>query len=113
MLPLDKIMTYTTFCTVELNPPVEQTMFRVSFPDGTFVDDHVAKMLYKVGDPVDEDQAVYEFMLRHGFTGVTGVIALLKRQMALWQYILMGVGIIMILAALYMMLLKWIKRRRQ
>gem|GEM_PF-5984779 len=70
--------------------------------------DYNAKIFYRVGDPVDIDRAVDDFIQRHGFTGD---ITLPKRQLALWQYICMGIGIIMILIALYSMLMKRIKEQ--
>ena len=94
------------FENFEINPPVDASVFQLEFPEGVHVEDYVDKKYYKVDDPMDEEKAVYEFMQRHGFTGN---ITLPKRQMVLWQYILMGIGIVMILIALYGMLMKRIK----
>jgi hypothetical protein len=100
------MMDYVVFSSVEINPPIEKNMFNVSFPNGTFVEDFVVKKVYKVGDPVDEDKAIDDFIQRYGFTGD---ITLPQQRMTPLRYFLMGVGIAMVLFALYQMIQKWRK----
>ena len=101
--PLDRIMDCVTFSCVEINPPVKKDMFSVSFPDGTEVDDYVAKRIYKIGDPINEDRAINDFMVLHGLTGES---FLPKRSNTL-RCILLGTGVIIIIGiAVYQMMQK-------
>jgi len=101
--PLDKRMTEIRYIDVNLNPQIDDGMFQIVILDNTYVTDYITKTYYRIGDPVDEDKAIYDFMQRHGFTGD---VPLPTQRMGLLQYILMGVGVVMILFALYSMLLK-------
>ena len=92
----------------EYLPKIPVKEFQVTFPDGTTVEDHVAKKFYKVGDLLDEDKAIDEFILRHGLTG--NVPPQVRRGNVI-RYILMGTGIIMIVIALYQMIQQ--KRRKE
>jgi hypothetical protein len=95
------------FESLEINPPVDAHTFQIDFPDGAYVDDYVTKKFYKVGDPVDEDQAMYDFMQRHG---LTGDVLLSSQRLSLLRYILMGAGLAMILFAFYKMIIqRWRK----
>jgi hypothetical protein len=72
-------------------------------PDGYYVDDFTQKLRYKVGTPVGEYEAINNFMRSHG---ITGNVPLPQQHMTPLQYVLMGIGIVMILIALYSMLMK-------
>lgn len=86
--------------------PVEE--FRVDFPIGAEVSDHVAKMFYKVGDPIDEDRAIDDFIQLYGFTGD---VPSHMRHWNVLRYVLMGIGIFMILIALYRIIQRWRKKQ--
>lgn len=90
----------------ECLPKVLKNEFQVTFPDGTEVEDYIAKKFYKVGDSIDEDSAIDEFMQRHGLTG--NVPAQIKRGNVL-RYVVMGTGLLLIAIAAYQFVQKWRK----
>jgi hypothetical protein len=67
--PLDKLLTEFHYTDVEFMSNVNNQAFQFKIPDGTYVTDHIAKKYYKVGDLVDEDEAISDFITRHGLTG--------------------------------------------
>jgi hypothetical protein len=98
--PLDRLMDITTFSSVKFNPSIKQENFQLSFPDGTIVEDFIAKKYYKVGDMIDEDQAISDFMLLNNLTG--DVPRPQHRYGIAFRYILIGTGIVLIVIAIYL-----------
>jgi len=90
----DTEMRYEEF---EYLPKISVEDFQVTFPKGTEVSDHVAKMFYKVGDHFDEDFAINEFMERYGFTG--DVPSQMGRG-GIFRYTFMIIGFALIFIAL-------------
>ena len=93
-----------TFEEVKINPPIKSDLFVLSMPDGYYVDDFTKNLRYKVGMPIDEDQAIENFMRRHDLTG--DVPPQMKRWFFL-RYISTGIGIVLILIVLYRMVRRW------
>lgn len=91
------------FESVEINPITRPDLFVISMPDGTYVDDYIEKLRYKVGDIFEEDQAIEAFMQTHG---LTGDIPIKMRRGNTIRYILMGTGIILICIAIFQMIQK-------
>jgi hypothetical protein len=87
---------------------LDTSRFQLDFPDGIYVEDQIRKMYYKVGNPLDEDKAISDFMTRHHLTGNVP----LSKNRYFYAYILRSVliisGIVLIVVALY---LRFFKKR--
>ena len=99
--------TVLTYSNVRIHEKTNANSFMSDFPDGIHVTDYDAKRYYKVGDPVSADKAIGDFMTRHNLTG--NVPSQVRRGNVI-RYILMGIGSIMIIIALYQMIQQ--KRRK-
>ena len=106
VMPLDKraiIVTYHSFRFVDT---IQAELFQFIFPDGIYVNDHIAHKYFKVGDLLNEDKAIDEFIQRHG---LTGDVPLQVRRGNTLRYVMMCAGLILIGIALYQMVQKWRK----
>jgi hypothetical protein len=105
--PLDYLMDTLTFYAVEFNFPVQKEDFELTFPNNTYVKDFVAKKIYKVGDIIDEDKAISDFMTRYNLTGnVPAKLAVGP----IFRYVLIIIGGLMILISLFLTIRKrWLK----
>jgi hypothetical protein len=98
--PDSKINNTLTYANFIINPPIDSKSFVIDFPDGTYVDDQIQKMYYKIGDLIDEDKAISDFMLLHNLTG--DVPRPQHRYGIAFRYILIGTGIVLIVIAIYL-----------
>jgi hypothetical protein len=78
--------------------------FQVNFPNGIHVEDKIKKMYYKVGDILDEDKAISDFMTRHG---LTGNVPYKSTYGDIIRIILITIGSLMILASIILYIRKW------
>jgi hypothetical protein len=83
---------------VKLLQSVSVDMFQIDFPNGTMVSDMVNKMEYKVGDLVDHDKAVENFMRKHNLINNFPSETLHRGNIV--RYILMTLGIILIIVGI-------------
>ena len=91
------------YSDVEIISSPSSQDYTIDFPDGTFATDHLTKMAYRVGDPLDKEKAIDEFIRRHGLSGDP---FLTKRSNTL-RCILLGTGVIIIIGiAVYQMMQK-------
>jgi hypothetical protein len=61
-----KTGTTVSFTNVVANPNVTDESFRITFPKGTIVDDHIQKIQYTVGvTPADEAKQVQDYLQRY------------------------------------------------
>jgi hypothetical protein len=104
--PLDYLMDIYSFSSVKLNPSVQKENFQLLFPKGTYVEDFVAKKFYKVGDIIDEDKAISDFMTRHG---LTGNVPHKSTHGNIVRIILITLGSLMILASIILYIIKKLK----
>jgi hypothetical protein len=95
--PLDKLMTEFHYTDVEFNPKVNDESFQFKIPDGSYVTDYITKTYYKVGDLVDEDKAISDFMTRYN---LTGNVPKTTTAGGIVRYVLIVVGGLMILASI-------------
>lgn len=98
------LVEYDTFAT---HSGSSISDYSLSFPDGTFVDDFIKSIRYRVGDPINVDKAIDEFMQRHGLTGDFPKKTFRNNAI---RFTLIGAGLILIGIAVYQMLQQ--KRRR-
>ncbi|MDR2171955.1 MAG: hypothetical protein LBP59_17560 [Planctomycetaceae bacterium] len=92
------------FDSFQYNPAITKDSFSLNFPDGIYVDDHVAKKYYRVGDVVEEDRKTDDFMTRRG---LTGDIPIRKESSVITNYIFMSIGGLMIIAGIVIIIRKW------
>jgi hypothetical protein len=103
IFPLDKLMTEFHYKDVEFLSNVSNQAFQFKIPDGTYVTDHIAKKYYKVGNLVDEDKAISDFMTRHG---LTGNVPYKPTYSNIVRIILITIGGLMILASIILYIRK-------
>jgi hypothetical protein len=98
--PLEKRPDFTrlNFKDVKVNPPVDEETFRLTFPNGTRVDDYIHKKLYFVGEIKDEQKSIQAFRIRHQLTGNTPKIY----GVSLWRIFSIGLGAFLLIVALYL-----------
>ncbi|MDR2440796.1 MAG: hypothetical protein LBE12_15655 [Planctomycetaceae bacterium] len=105
--PLDKRMTILYFSDIEFDPKVNEQSFQLQIPNGTYVTDHITKKYYKVGDIVDEDKAISDFMTRYN---LTGNVPAQSKVASIVRYSLITIGGLMILISLFLIIRKrWLK----
>jgi hypothetical protein len=95
--PLDYLFDVYWFSLVEINQPMHKEDFLLSFPANTYVKDFVAKKVYKVGDPVNEDKAISDFMDRYKLTGNVSV----NKGYSVLNYTFMIIGGLMFIIGLF------------
>ncbi|MDR2406771.1 MAG: hypothetical protein LBE13_01465 [Bacteroidales bacterium] len=95
-LEYSNIQVYQTF--------FKDNHFQVNFPNGIHVEDKIKKMYYKVGNPLDEDKAISDFMTRHG---LTGNVPYKSTYGNIVRIILITLGGLMILASIILYIRKW------
>jgi hypothetical protein len=105
--PDSKIKSIMSYKNFSINPVARSDMFSLVFPDGTYVDDKIRKMYYKVGDLIDEDKAISDFMTRHN---LTGNVPHKPTYGNIVRIILITIGGLMILASIILYInKKWLK----
>jgi hypothetical protein len=93
---------------VKLLQSVSSDMFQIDFPNGTMVSDMLNKMEYKVGDLVDHDKAIENFIRKHNLNNNFPSKTWYWGNMV--RYILMILGIILIMAGI---IVHFMKRGKQ
>jgi hypothetical protein len=83
---------------------LDASRFQLDFPDGIYVEDQIKQMYYKVGNPLDEDKAISDFMTRHG---LTGNVPYKSTYGNIVRIILITLGGLMILASIILYIRKW------
>jgi hypothetical protein len=92
-------MVEKTFTGVVRNPPVTDATFRIDFPRGIRVTDHIHKKIYMVGSGLENDQrAVQAFIAEHRLQPFA------PSRRAVWPWLLAALGILVAAALLVMRL---------
>jgi hypothetical protein len=92
---------------VKLLQSVSSDMVQINFPDGTMVSDMVNKMEYKVGDLIDEDKAIDDFIRKHNLT--SDLHTNTPYRVNVLRYILITLGILLIIIGIRIHYIKWRK----
>jgi hypothetical protein len=101
--PLDHRIILSSYSSLKINPSLTENTFQVIIPDGINVSDYVLKQFYKVGDLIDEDKAISDFMTRYN---LTGNVPVKTTAGGIVRYILIVVGSLMILASIVLFIRK-------
>jgi hypothetical protein len=100
--------TLFQYKNVKLLRSISSDIVQIDFPDGTMVSDMVHKMEYKVGDLIDEDKAIDDFIRKHHLEGDHRTNT--PYRVNILRYILMTLGIILIIIGIGRLYVKWRKK---
>jgi hypothetical protein len=95
--------------SVVVNPKRTSKDYLCEIPKGITVEDTVKKLMYRIGDPVDEDKAIEKFMTLHGLTGNVPSKMTLG---GIVRYVLIGAGCLLIIIALILKILEYRGRKQ-
>ena len=104
----NKLLLIREFDDFEINPLFGEDSFRFVFPDNTYVDDYIDKKYYRVGDIVDHDMAIDQFIKRNNLSR-ENIPRLASGNII--RMVLMSTGLILLIAWAIIVVVKRLKRR--